>query len=93
MLSEVGGRFAPMVVILVEIPISQIRPFYRRPRGAFLSGRVEALKATIAPGAAPVKSEAAIRVIEPSLNEPVAGRPVGLDNRQRSHGTRSPRGC
>jgi len=44
-------------------------------RGDFLSGGVEALKATVAPGAAPVKSEAAMRVIEPLLNEPVADRP------------------
>jgi transposase len=44
-------------------------------RSNFMKGGVEALKATIAPGPAPVKSEAALRVALPLLTEPVAGRP------------------
>jgi transposase len=44
-------------------------------RSDFMRGGVEALKATIAPGPAPVKSEAALRVAMPLLTEPVADRP------------------
>jgi transposase len=43
-------------------------------RSGFMSGGVEALKASVAPGPAPVKSEAALRVITPLLEEPVADR-------------------
>lgn len=44
-------------------------------RGNFLSGRVDALKTRVAPGPAAVKSEAALRVVAPLLEEPVADRP------------------
>lgn len=43
-------------------------------RSDFASGGVEALKATIAPGPAPIKSETALRVVTPLLEEPVADR-------------------
>jgi transposase len=43
-------------------------------RGDFARGGVEALKATVAAGPAPVKSEAALRVAAPLLNAPVADR-------------------
>jgi len=43
-------------------------------RSDFLRGGVEALKAGVAPGPAPVKSEAALRVVTPLLEEPVADR-------------------
>ena len=43
-------------------------------RGAFLAGGVEALKARVAPGPVPVKSEAALRVVTPLLEAPVADR-------------------
>jgi transposase len=43
-------------------------------RGDFARGGVEALKATIAPGPTPVKSEAALRVATPLLETPVADR-------------------
>jgi transposase len=43
-------------------------------RGDFMNGGVAALKASVAPGPAPVKSEAALRVITPLLEEPVADR-------------------
>jgi transposase len=36
---------------------------------------VDALKASIAPGPPPVKSETALRVVAPLLEEPVADRP------------------
>ena len=43
-------------------------------RSDFLRGGAEALKAGVAPGPAPVKSEAALRVVTPLLEEPVADR-------------------
>ena len=44
-------------------------------RSDFAKGGVEALKATVAPGPVAVKSEAALRVITPLLEAPVADRP------------------
>jgi transposase len=44
-------------------------------RSDFMGGGVAALKATVAPGPAPVKSEAALRVVMPLLEAPVADRP------------------
>ena len=43
-------------------------------RSDFMKGGVEALKASVAPGPAPVKSQAALRVAEPLLTAPVADR-------------------
>jgi transposase len=43
-------------------------------RSDFMSGGVEALQASVAPGPAPVKSEAAPRVAMPLLEQPVADR-------------------
>ncbi len=43
-------------------------------RSDFMGGGVAALKANVAPGPAPVKSEAALRVVTPLLEEPVADR-------------------
>ncbi len=44
-------------------------------RSAFLSGGVDALRASVAPGPPPLKAEAALRVAEPLLSAPVADRP------------------
>jgi transposase len=44
-------------------------------RSDFMRGGVAALKATVAPGPAPLKSEAALRVAMPLLAAPVADRP------------------
>jgi hypothetical protein len=44
-------------------------------RSEFGKGGVGALKASIAPGPEPAKSAAALRVITPLLEEPVADRP------------------
>jgi transposase len=44
-------------------------------RSDFAHGDVAALKATVAPGPAPVKTEAALRVVAPLLEAPVADRP------------------
>ncbi len=49
----------------------------------FMRGGADALKATIAPGPAPVKSEAALRVAVPLLGEPVADRPNWTISRLR----------
>ena len=43
-------------------------------RSDFADGVVEALTASVAPGPAPVKSETALRVVTPLLEEPVADR-------------------
>src|SRR4051812_19184733 len=44
-------------------------------RSAFTAGGIEALKKSIAPGAAPVKAERALAVAEEGLSRPVGGRP------------------
>ena len=44
-------------------------------RSDFARGGVAALKASVAPGPVPLKAEAALRVAEPLLREPVADRP------------------
>lgn len=44
-------------------------------RSDFGKGGVEALKASVAPGPAPLKSAAALRIVTPLLEEPVADRP------------------
>jgi transposase len=43
-------------------------------RSAFMDGGIDALKARVAPGPAPVKSETALRVVTPLLEAPVADR-------------------
>jgi transposase len=50
----------------------------------FARGGVEALKATIAPGPPPVKTQAALRVVTPLLDAPVADRPNWTIARLRS---------
>ena len=44
-------------------------------RSDFAKGGVEALKASVAPGPDSVKSETALRVVTPLLEQPVADRP------------------
>lgn len=44
-------------------------------RSDFMRGGIEALKASVAPGPLPLKTEAALRVIAPLLDAPVANRP------------------
>jgi transposase len=41
----------------------------------FARGGAEALKATVAPGPPPIKTEAALRIVTPLLEAPVADRP------------------
>ena len=44
-------------------------------RSALMTGRIEALKTSVAPGPAPVKAECALAVAEELLSGPVADRP------------------
>ena len=44
-------------------------------RSAFMTGGIEALKTSVAPGPAPVKAECALAVAEEVLSAPVADRP------------------
>jgi transposase len=44
-------------------------------RSDFSRGGIDALKASVAPGPPPMKSETALRVVTPLLEEPVANRP------------------
>jgi hypothetical protein len=44
-------------------------------RSAFMTGGIEALKKSVAPGPAPVKAERALEVAQEVLSEPVADRP------------------
>lgn len=53
-------------------------------RSNFMRGGVAALKGTVAPGPAPVKSEAALRVVVPLLEAPVADRPNWTISRLRA---------
>src|ERR1700709_2032567 len=53
-------------------------------RSDFGGGGVDALKARIAPGLPPVKSETALRVVTPLLKEPVADRPNWTIARRRA---------
>ena len=53
-------------------------------RSDFARHGVDALKAHTAPGPAPVKSEAALRVVTPLLDQPVADRPNWTIARMRA---------
>ena len=53
-------------------------------RSEFARGGVAALKATVAPGPPPVKTQAALRVVTPLLDAPVADRPNWTIARLRS---------
>jgi transposase len=53
-------------------------------RGDFSRGGTGALKASVAPGPPPAKSEAALRVVTPLLEEPVANRPNWTIARMRA---------
>jgi transposase len=53
-------------------------------RSDFSRDGVEALKASIAPGPVPVKSETALRVVTPLLEQPVANRPNWTIARMRA---------
>ena len=53
-------------------------------RSDFSRGGIDALKASVAPGPPPMKSETALRVVTPLLEEPVANRPNWTIPRMRA---------
>ena len=68
-------------------------------RSAFMTGGVDALKKSVAPGPAPVKAECALAVAEEVLSGPVADRPNWTlprlaDEIEKRSGVRTPpHGC
>ena len=70
MLLTLAGWTSPRIAEAFGVREDTVRLW----RSDFMSGSVEALKASVASGPAPVKSEAALRVITPLLEKPVADR-------------------
>ena len=70
-LLTVGGWTSPRIAEAFGVREDTVRLW----RSDFVGGGVEALKASIAPGPAPVKTEAALRVVTPLLEAAVADRP------------------
>jgi len=70
-LLTLSGWTSPRIAAVFGVREDTVRLW----RSDFRRGGVEALKATVAPGPAPVKSEAALRVVTPLLEAPVANRP------------------
>lgn len=79
-LLTVAGWSSPQIAEAFGVREDTVRLW----RSDFMKGGVAALKATVAPGPAPVKSEAALRVALPLLAEPVADRPNWTIPRLRS---------
>ena len=70
MLLTLAGWTSPKIADAFGVREDTVR-FWR---GAFIAGSVEALKTKTVPGPVPVKSEAALRVVTPFLEAPVADR-------------------
>ena len=70
-LLTVAGWTSPQIATAFGVREDTVRLW----RGDFMRGGVAALGASVAPGRAPVKSEAALRVALPLLEQPVADRP------------------
>ena len=71
MLLTLSGWTSPRIAEAFGVREDTVRLW----RSDFMQGSVEALKTSVAPGPAPVKSEAALRVALPLLAEPVADCP------------------
>ena len=71
MLLTLAGWISPRIAEAFGVRDDTVRLW----RSDFMRGGVAALQATVAPGPAPVKSEAALRVVVPLLEAPVADRP------------------
>ena len=69
-LLTLGGWTSPRIAEAFGVREDTVRLW----RSDFAGGGVEALKATVAPGPPPAKSEAALRAVTPLLEEPVADR-------------------
>ena len=70
MLLTLAGWTSPRIAEAFGVGEDTVRLW----RSDFMRGGVAALKASVAPGPAPVKSEAALRVVTPLLEQPVADR-------------------
>ena len=70
-LLTLGGWTSPRIAEAFGVREDTVRLW----RSDFARGGVAALKASIAPGPPPVKTEAALRVVTPLLEAPVADRP------------------
>jgi transposase len=79
-LLTLGGWSSPKIAEAFAVREDTVRLW----RSDFAKGGVEALKASVAPGPAPVKSEAALRVVTPLLEQPVANRPNWTIPRMRA---------
>lgn len=71
MLLTLAGWTSPRIAQAFSVREDTVRLW----RGDFARGGVDALKASVAPGPLPVKSETALRVVTPLLEAPVADRP------------------
>jgi transposase len=69
-LLTLAGWTSPRIAEAFSVREDTVRDW----RSDFAGGGVEALKASVAPGPAPVKSETALRVVTPLLEQPVANR-------------------
>ena len=69
-LLTLGGWTSPEIAEAFGVREDTVRLW----RSAFAAGGGAALKASVAPGPSPLKSEAALRVAVPLLEEPVADR-------------------
>ena len=78
-LLTLSGWTSPPIAEAFGVREDTVRPW----RGDFMRGGVAALKASVAPGPVPVKSEAALRVALPLLAAPVADRPNWTISRLR----------
>src|ERR1700691_2166281 len=65
-LLTLGGWTTPRVAEAFGVREHTVRLW----RSAFANGGIEALKASVAPGRAPVKTEGALRVVTPLLEAP-----------------------
>ena len=70
MLLTLSGWTSPRIAEAFGVREDTVRLW----RSDFMRGGVDALKASIAPGPEPVKSETALRVVTPLLDAPVASR-------------------
>jgi transposase len=70
-LLTLGGWTSPRIAEAFGVREDTVRLW----RSDFARGGVAALQASIAPGPPPVKTEAALRVVTPLLEAPVANRP------------------
>lgn len=70
-LLTLGGWTSPRIAEAFGVREDTVRLW----RSDFARGGVAALKASVAPGPVPVKTQAALRVVTPLLEAPVADRP------------------